>query len=141
MPAVVREQARLVGRVLVVDDNTINQHIARRFCERHGLEVEVVDDGARALERLQATPFDLVLMDCHMPVMDGFEAARRIRALDSPAAKVPIVAVTASAMASELERCRAAGMQDVVTKPIDGVKFGALLHDLLGQRRSSTGQL
>jgi CheY-like chemotaxis protein len=125
---------RLSGRVLVVDDNLINQHLTRRLCERQGLEVEVASDGAQALARVQASPFDLVLMDCQMPVMDGFEATRRLRALASPTAKVPVVAVTASAMAPELERCREAGMNAVVTKPIDSAKFIAVLHELLGRR-------
>ncbi len=125
---------RLSGRVLVVDDNLINQHLTRRLCERQGLEVEVASDGAQALARVQAAPFDLVLMDCQMPVMDGFEATRHLRALASPTAKVPVVAVTASAMAPELERCREAGMNAVVTKPIDSAKFIAVLHELLGRR-------
>lgn len=126
----------LNGRVLIVDDNEINCIVSRRMCERAGLDVSLVFDGAAALDALMREHFDLVLMDVHMPVMDGFEATRRIRAMSGRRAAVPIVAVTASAMPDELERCRASGMNDVVAKPLDS----RLLTDVLARHLRATGE-
>lgn len=106
-------------RVLVVEDNRVNQFVARGLLEREGCLVEVAADGAEALARWQAAPFDLVIMDCQMPGMDGFEATRRIRAAEAGFAHVPIVALTAGALDSERDRCFEAGMDDFLTKPLE----------------------
>ena len=111
--------AGLRGRhVLLADDNTLNQEIARDLLEQGGLRVSVVDDGVRAVAAVREQPFDVILMDMQMPVMDGLEATRRIRALPHRAT-IPIIALTANAMAGDRERCIAAGMDDHVAKPID----------------------
>jgi CheY-like chemotaxis protein/anti-sigma regulatory factor (Ser/Thr protein kinase) len=105
-------------RVLVVDDNTVNQLVARAVLEAAGVSVLTADDGQAALDRLNAEPFDLILMDVHMPVMDGIEAVRRIRAGEAGRADMPIVALTADAMVGDAERLMAQGFDDAHPKPI-----------------------
>jgi signal transduction histidine kinase/CheY-like chemotaxis protein len=109
-------------RVLVAEDNEINQVVAREVVERAGFECQVVRDGAAALDALSRETYDLVLMDCQMPIMDGFEAAREIRRrnlLARSGKPLPIVALTASAIRGDHERCEAAGMTGYLTKPLD----------------------
>ncbi len=111
--------ARYAGRVLLVEDNFVNQKVAERFLERLGCRVTTVGDGALAVEACSATPFDLVFMDMQMPIMDGLTATRRIRALGGRNARVPIVALTANAMPGQLELCLDAGMNAYLTKPLE----------------------
>ena len=106
-----------VLRILVVEDNPINQMLARRLLERMGHEVEVAADGAIGVERVRTGHFDLVLMDCQMPVMDGYAATAGIRALPEKAG-VAIIALTANAMQGDRERCLEAGMDDYLAKPV-----------------------
>jgi two-component system sensor histidine kinase/response regulator len=113
-------------RLLLVEDNPVNQEVAREMLQLAGLEVEVADDGAQAVERVRALPFDLVLMDVHMPVMDGLEATRRIRTLDDRA-HLPILAMTANAFAEDRAACLAAGMDDHVSKPVNPAELYATL--------------
>jgi CheY-like chemotaxis protein len=103
-------------RVLVAEDNPINQMVIRAMLQKLGIEPTVVADGRLAVEAIGEQHFDLVLMDCQMPVMDGFEATRLIRGSSGP--RPVIVAVTANAMAGDAEQCRAAGMDDYISKPI-----------------------
>ena len=105
------------ARVLLVEDLEVNKLVAKALLATAGLEVEIADNGAEALEALERAPVDLVLMDVQMPVMDGFEATRRIRAM-AGYHELPIVAMTAHAMAEERRRCLEAGMNDHVAKPI-----------------------
>jgi two-component system, sensor histidine kinase and response regulator len=105
-------------RVLLVEDNRLNQEVAAGLLAEVGLRAAIAGDGREALEALQGRPFDLVLMDVQMPVMDGLSATRRIRS-DAALRSLPVVAMTASALASDRAACLAAGMNDVVTKPID----------------------
>jgi signal transduction histidine kinase/ActR/RegA family two-component response regulator len=105
--------------ILLVDDNPLNQIVGKAMLTREGHAVVVVADGVQALAAVQEHPFDLVLMDMQMPVMDGMEATRRIRSLNSPVANIPIVALTANVMAEEIATCREAGMNDYLAKPID----------------------
>jgi PAS domain S-box-containing protein len=105
--------------VLLVEDNLVNQKLAQTWLSRWGINCTIAENGAVALERLSERPFDLVLMDCQMPVMDGFEASARIRAEENPDIRaIPIIAMTANAMAGDRERCLAAGMDDYISKPI-----------------------
>jgi signal transduction histidine kinase/CheY-like chemotaxis protein len=111
-------------RILVAEDNEVNQLLVKRLLTRCGHAVEVVGSGAEAVAAVERGRYDLVLMDVHMPGMDGVTATRRIRALPSAAAEIPIVALTANAMAGDRELYLAAGMSEYVSKPID---TGALL--------------
>ncbi|HEY5908444.1 MAG TPA: response regulator, partial [Vicinamibacteria bacterium] len=126
---------RLDGlRVLLVEDNEINQQVATELMQGVGVAVDVAGNGREAVERLEAAegpvPYDVVLMDIQMPEMDGYQATARIRAQERFAA-LPVVAMTAHATTEERERCVAAGMVDHVVKPIDPV----LLYDVLGRFR------
>jgi signal transduction histidine kinase/ActR/RegA family two-component response regulator len=123
------------ARVLVVDDNPINLRVASALVEKAGFVVDTAVDGAKALEAVQRQAYALVLMDCHMPTMDGFEATQRIRALDGEAGRTPIVALTASARQEDLEACRKVGMNDYLAKP---VTFAALVEVLARTRRGAT---
>ncbi len=107
-------------RVLVVEDNPVNQLVATGLLEALGVRVEVADDGEAAIEALKGDHgFALVLMDCRMPGIDGFDATRAIRASEPTGDRVPIIAMTASALEGERERCLDAGMDDFLTKPVD----------------------
>jgi signal transduction histidine kinase/CheY-like chemotaxis protein len=106
-------------RILLAEDNPVNQKVAARTLEKQGHHVVVVGDGEEALAMLARQPFDLVLMDVHMPGLNGLEAARVIRERERPAGgHIPIVALTASAMKGDRERCLEAGMDDYLSKPI-----------------------
>lgn len=104
------------ARILLVEDNPVNQLVAKGMLAKLGCQVELATQGVEALARLEEQAFDLVLMDCNMPVMDGYEATRRIRERGRWPG-LPIVALTANAMPEERERCRAAGMDDYLAKP------------------------
>lgn len=109
---------RLDGHFLIVEDNSVNQIILKKLLLKHGAQVTVVANGQEALAACQATHFDMVLMDWHMPVMDGFEATRQIRQQLDHYDKVPIIGVTANVIDSETDHHIQAGMNDVLTKPI-----------------------
>ncbi|MBF8767901.1 MULTISPECIES: response regulator [Pseudomonas] len=104
------------ARILLVEDNPVNQLVAKGMLAKLGCQVELATQGVEALARLEEQAFDLVLMDCNMPVMDGYEATRRIRERGRWPG-LPVVALTANAMPEERERCRAAGMDDYLAKP------------------------
>ena len=126
--------AQIAGaRILLVEDNDLNQQVATEILIQAGLSVDVADNGLRALEMLGRADYDLVLMDMQMPVMDGLTAAREIRKqarLDS----LPVVAMTANAMSGDRERCLAVGMQDHVAKPIDPAALWATLMNWIKPR-------
>ena len=110
------EAAQRRARILLVEDNPVNQLVAKGMLSKLGCEVTVAAHGGEALAALEDREYDLVLMDCNMPVMDGYEASRRIRQ-SGRWPQMPIVALTANAMPEERERCRAAGMSDYLAKP------------------------
>jgi PAS domain S-box-containing protein len=116
--------------VLVAEDNAVNQQVARRMLELLGCKVSVVGNGLEAVDACERQSFDLILMDIQMPVMDGLEATREIRRREAQRRRTPIVALTASAITGELERCRAAGMDNLLTKPIDLARLRETLDGL-----------
>ncbi|MFT5471550.1 MAG: signal transduction histidine kinase/ActR/RegA family two-component response regulator [Verrucomicrobiales bacterium] len=128
--------AQLVGHLLVVEDNSVNQLVAEKILVKLGLTCEIAENGRVALERLAVGTFDAVLMDCQMPEMDGFEATRQIRALDTSAAVIPIIAMTASAMSGDKERCLEVGMNDFLSKPIAMNKLRTSLQTWLAAAES-----
>jgi CheY-like chemotaxis protein len=105
------------SRVLVAEDDAVNRRIALRLIQRMGYEVDGVTNGEEAVEALRLRPYGIVFMDCMMPVMDGFRATALIRALPGSARNVPIVALTAKALAGDRRRCLDAGMNDYLSKP------------------------
>ncbi len=119
MDSISRTLAQIVGmRVLVVEDNEINQQVAQEILGHAGVVAEIASNGKVAVEMVSATSYDAVFMDLQMPVMDGYEATRIIRA-DARHKDLPIIAMTAHAMSSERDKCLATGMNDHLTKPID----------------------
>jgi CheY-like chemotaxis protein len=102
-------------RILVADDNAINRRVAELMLKHAGFTVDMASDGSEAVEAHTSRPYDVILMDSQMPVMDGFEATRRIRQLDQP--QPVIIAITANALSGERERCLSLGMDDYVSKP------------------------
>ncbi len=117
------------AKVLIAEDNTVNQMVARRMLERLGVECQVAPDGSQVLQLLRTEQFDLILMDCQMPTMDGYEATESLRKMESThnLARIPIIALTANAMASDMERCLSVGMDDYLSKPIDHNRLHATL--------------
>lgn len=105
-------------RILAAEDNAVNQMVIRRLVERLGYRIEVVKSGREAVEAVRGGGYAMVLMDCQMPDMDGFEATEAIRRLTGAVSAVPVVAVTANAMPGFREQCLAAGMDDYLPKPI-----------------------
>jgi signal transduction histidine kinase/ActR/RegA family two-component response regulator len=124
------------AHVLLVEDDAVNQMVLTAMLEQLGCRVDVVDDGLAACEAAASTPYDVVFMDCHMPSMDGFAAARRIRAEEAQrgAARMPIVALTALALAGDRERCLDAGMDDYMTKPVRAAELAAAVRRWAGDR-------
>lgn len=106
-------------RVLIVDDNATNRRVARLFVEPQGLIATEAENGKEALEMLARESYDIVLLDMHMPVMDGREAISRLRACADPWATIPVIALTADAMSGDREKCLALGMDGYVPKPVD----------------------
>ncbi len=129
------EQPRLVQRlpaglrVLLVEDNAVNEKVAVRMLEKFGCTPDIAHNGREALEAVSRKRYDIILMDCMMPEMDGFEATQAIRQREHKGSHVPIVAMTASVLQSERDRCFACGMDAYVTKPIKAdVLFNTIMH-------------
>ena len=126
-------------RILLVEDNEINQEIAKAILEEAGFEIDIADDGTDAVGFIEGTPhdrYDLILMDVQMPIMDGYEATRHIRSMEDPAkAAIPIVAMTANAFEEDRQLALAAGMNGHVAKPIDVPKLMALLGNILAEKK------
>lgn len=118
------------ARVLVVEDNTVNQKVAQGLLKKFGLQVDLAANGEEAIKSLETLPFDLVFMDCQMPVMDGYEATKQIRQISSKVLnrKIPIVAMTANSMQGDQEKCLSVGMDDFISKPINPAKVEEALN-------------
>jgi signal transduction histidine kinase/ActR/RegA family two-component response regulator len=131
--------ARSLLPVLVVDDNAVNLKVACSLVERAGYRTDTAANGQEALEKVLRSDYLLVLMDCHMPVMDGFVATEKIRGLDSELAMLPVVALTASALPEELEACKRAGMNDCLVKPVSLRAVEAMMQRVEHYRRILEG--
>jgi signal transduction histidine kinase/ligand-binding sensor domain-containing protein/CheY-like chemotaxis protein/HPt (histidine-containing phosphotransfer) domain-containing protein len=118
----------MTGRVLLADDNRVNQKVALGALQRLGLEVDVANNGEEAVAAWATGIYDLILMDCQMPVMDGYQAAREIRSRETGTRRIPIIALTADAMKGTEGLCREAGMDDYLTKPIDRDRLSEVIN-------------
>ena len=121
-------------RILMADDAAANRELVVAILGGLGVALETVEDGARAVEAARSGGYDLILMDVHMPVMDGLDATRAIRALDGEAGRVPIIALTANVQPEQVQRCREAGMDDHVGKPIQVAELLRVIAARLEQR-------
>ena len=126
------------ARILIVEDNAANLKVAVRMVERLGYRADVAGNGTEALNVLGQVRYDAVLMDCQMPEMDGYEATREIRRGEDDRRHLPIIAMTASAMAGDRERCLAAGMDDYISKPVKLHIVAAVLERWLGEEKDPT---
>jgi two-component system sensor histidine kinase/response regulator len=133
------QRAQNRSRLLLAEDNLVNQKVALRLLEKLDYRVDVVADGLAAVAAWQTGKFDLIIMDCQMPQMDGYEATREIRRLEAGKRRIPIVALTAHAMIGDEEKCRAAGMDDYLSKPIDRLRLEICLERLLPGGGTGTG--
>lgn len=124
------------ARVLVAEDNVVNQKVAMRLLEKLGCRVDVVANGLEALEALSRLRYDCVFMDCQMPEMDGFEATTAIRARQTQE-PLPIIAMTANAMQGDRQRCLDAGMDDYVSKPVKLDELRTILQQWLPSPQQS----
>ncbi len=131
----VSEARRRRVRLLLAEDNAINQLVAVKMLEKMGYRVDVAANGQEALAAVRDLPYDLVLMDCQMPEMDGFEATRHIRDPQSAVLnhQVPVIAMTAYAMKSDREKCLEAGMDDYLSKPVQAAQLAVVLERWLGR--------
>ena len=128
-------------RILLTDDNAINRQVIRLFLAPQGCEITEAANGREALDKLASAPFDLVLLDVHMPVMDGQEAIGHIRASAQEWHDMPVIALTADAMSGDRERYIALGMTDYLSKPVDQRELVTKIHTALGLAAPATPSL
>jgi two-component system sensor histidine kinase/response regulator len=142
-PAAVEEAEAVAcsGRVLLAEDNPVNTMVAVTVLQAMGCDVDTVTNGADAVEAVTNGAYDVVLMDVHMPQMDGLEATRRIRASNGPGARTPILAMTADATAEDQDTCLAAGMDDFISKPINIDHFAGVVAGWIGRRSADEAEL
>jgi PAS domain S-box-containing protein len=133
-----RQLPQFNARVLVVEDNAVNQKVAQGLLKKFGIQVDIAANGQEALNTLENLPFDLVLMDCQMPVMDGYEATQKIRLPESKVLnqRIPIVAMTANSMQGDRDKCLSVGMDDFISKPVNPSKLQEALKRWLPESKS-----
>jgi len=119
--------------ILIAEDNPVNQLLIREFCRAGGFPVQAVEDGEAAVRAAEEADYRLVLMDIHMPRLNGIEATRRIRAINSHRGRVPIIAVTADVTPDTRFACHEAGMNDIITKPLTLTAFLAKVKEWQAQ--------
>ena len=127
--------------MLLAEDNAVNQRVAVRMLERLGCRVDVAGNGLEALDLSSRLPYDIIFLDCQMPELDGYGAARAIRKREAGGPRVPIIALTANAMDGDREECLAAGMDDYLTKPVAMASLASALqrHTTDGRTRTGVG--
>jgi CheY-like chemotaxis protein len=121
--------------VLLVEDNAVNRHLAAKLLERFGCRVHTANDGFEGVAAAQAFPFDLILMDCHMPGLDGYDATRKIRQLTGSGSRIPIVALTAGVLDENVKRCQEAGMDELLAKPLRSQELRSLLQAVASKEK------
>lgn len=126
-------QPNLLGKhILLVEDNAINRHVISKMLEPTEAVIVMAEDGVKALDVLKDQSFDLILMDCQMPNMDGYECTRTIRVMEvKTGLRVPIVAITANAYEEDKQRCLIAGMDDFIAKPINSDDLYTVIGNIL----------
>jgi signal transduction histidine kinase/CheY-like chemotaxis protein len=138
-PAAPSAATGTLGRILAAEDNAVNKQLIVRLLEKARFDVDLVEDGAQAVDAVARTRYDAVLMDCQMPNMDGYEATAIIRRAEAGTGRhLPIIALTASAMEADRERCLAAGMDDFLSKPIKARELAAMLAQWIRPRADAT---
>jgi len=135
-PERVATPLRVQAHVLLVEDDRTSRYVIEKMLAEYGCSVDSVANGREAVAACTTGAYDIVFMDCQMPVMDGYDATARIREVQAGGARTPIIAMTASVMRGQIERCREAGMDDFLGKPLDTEQVGAVLSRWAGARTS-----
>jgi len=140
---IVDENRRRAGQILLVEDNKINQEIALEIIQSAGFAAEVAENGAEAIGLLRKKHFDLVLMDCQMPVMDGYECSEKVRSGHAGKLniEIPIIAMTANAMKGDREKCLASGMNDYIAKPVSPESLRNIIHQWVKEEKRAENSL